>query len=508
MTAAGRRAQTYWTAIRADGHKSALLVFAVELGCGSPDSVGAPVVRDTAEPLPPGAVPRGPAWPHILGPFGGPDCEDTAAPGSADWTGVEWLKADDATGAVRADPIILSGAVTQGTTFGSVPWFTCLLGEPLNFYACRTADGLASLASDVGVTLTVNAGDVDGDGLDDLGVWGPAIALSSLMGDPPWIRAVDRVALFDDPDSVLHPSFGGTGDEGLGVRTAVFEAPQSPPLDGAIVLIDAPFSPVVTSEDARLTWVPEAANDYIAGIQWFFDARFVGDYDGDGLDDVAVQGNLRWGLPYLIVPCDCAAADGPTNAFDDAEQEVRVVTAAWMSGVMTTEDAPFSVQLDIESHGNSREVEGLGDVDGDGLDDIAIGSTIWFGGQDGVGKCITEDASVRVDLTEEELSPFGDDEYSTVAPAILRGVDGQVDAVAVVSGPEVEEFEERPGRVYVFAGVPLGVVQPIDADWFIQAEPYLGYGPSYAYPDPEGGDLLGLYRDGGYDLFDLEGLHP
>lgn len=117
------------------------------------------------------------------------------------------------------------------------------------------------------------------------------------------------------------------------------------------LLVSGPVDGVVPATDARATFAGQSVDDL-----WVQSARFVGDVDGDGQGDILVGA----GGSLLSDP------GGVTSLFYGPFSGTRELMGA--------DVRMLGEQMGAQA---GHAIDGAGDVDGDGLDDLVIGSPGW-----------------------------------------------------------------------------------------------------------------------------------
>jgi hypothetical protein len=284
----------------------------------------------------------------------------------------------------------------------------------------------------------VPAGDQDGDGYDDVfvgaynigaddGSWtGGAYLMSGpIVGE---VSVADATAqLFGDPGEMLGSQPQNIGDfDGDGATDFLL---------GAAASLDLIFGPITTSfvVSSVSTTLTSPEPSYLLGAG-------AGDVDGDGFDDLIVGGRrlgtALGGIVYLL--------DGPARATDLEDAEGVIVGMA--------------------GEGAGVSVSGAGDVDGDGFDDVLVGSrgssdrdgdghldgltTFWSGPI--TGTWALADATARL-----EDGHYG---ARTSSPAGDVDADGYADIF--VNNPV---YDETRGRTYLVRGPIIGEVDLLAA---------------------------------------------
>ncbi len=208
------------------------------------------------------------------------------------------------------------------------------------------------------------AGDVDGDGFDDLLV-GATSAGSLVTGSGEaylYLGGSDMSALelsTTDADTILAGSAAGSqtgfrvagvGDmTGDGLDDLVVSAPGHTVRRGITYLVSEPATGIVSVDNAEHSWIGETADDYAGQA-----LAAAGDVDGDGTDDLLIgsyindRGGSEAGSAYLVL--------GPGTHVSDLEDADGIAY-----GVTSADRAAYAL-------------DGVGDTDGDGYDDLLIGA--------------------------------------------------------------------------------------------------------------------------------------
>ncbi|MFN7144981.1 MAG: FG-GAP-like repeat-containing protein [Myxococcota bacterium] len=297
----------------------------------------------------------------------------------------------------------------------------------------------------VGVSAA-NVGDLDDDGVDDIAVGLPGDGYGEVrfgrgaveVGDPGDIQAIRLEAARswwaegqDEGGAAL-----AAGDlDGDGERDLVVTAPADGPVGGgAVALLRGPFNAGALEADA---WLLGATSGDRLG-----DTVAVGDVTGDAITDLAVSAPGAHTVHLL---------DGPFTGGADVG-DVALATFTLPDGPLFGRDTPLA----------------LGDLDGDGRDDLLVGAP-WLDGdredEGGVYLC-DGGASGRFDAAAEcggfiRGASRGDGLGAALAAGDLDA-DGYIDLV--VGAPGVDGAVADMGAAYVFLGGEGRFWDPLGAD--------------------------------------------
>ena len=417
------------------------------------------------------------------------DCDDTdpAMPvGDADCDG--FLTADDCNDADPTSTIIAEDGDCDGVATaddcddsdpdrypGAPEADVGLLEDP----ACDGGGGMLSLADftfiaenpgdRAGISVST-AGDVDGDGLDDLfvgasgnddggGAAGKAYLVlgSSLAASPSTtidLSNADFAFIGEDSVDFAGASVSTAGDvdgdglDDLFVGAFANDAGGTNAGKAYLILgssLAASTSTTIDLSNADFAFIGESANDS-AGSS----VSTAGDVDGDGLDDIIV------GAPYN---------DAGTNDAGKAYLILGSSLAASTSTAISLSNADFAL-IGENTYDTAGSVSTAGDVDGDGLDDIIVGARYNADGGSRAGKAylilgssLAASTSTAIDLSSADFAFIGEsaNDYAGASVSTAGDVDGDGLDDIIVGAPYNDAGESNAGKAYVLLGSTLAV---------------------------------------------------
>jgi hypothetical protein len=352
------------------------------------------------------------------------------APG--DWLGYAVAGPGDVDGDGHAD--VLTGAFRAASQAGQIILFNgsdgtvryALSGQAAGDYFGRALAG---------------AGDVDGDGRPDLIVGAPGASVSAAgAGRVRVIRGADGLTLyaFDGASAgdALGSAVAGAGDvNGDGYADVLVGAPGAGGNQG-LAEVYSGFNGAVLHELAG-----QAAGERLGAA-----VAGAGDVDGDGFDDVAVgvPGSAQAGPGAGVV----RLVSGATGA------DIRILTGPEPYGAF------------------GSAVAGVGDVDGDGRPDLAVGTPNFSGLAPNAGRVDVFGADGAV-LRTWSGSATQDQFGFSVAGAGDFNNDGRADVIVGVIGADAGGTSA--GQAQVLSGADGSVLATLDG-----AAAYDGLGRSVA----------------------------
>ena len=238
-------------------------------------------------------------------------------------------------------------------------------GELFMLHADVTVTGVQSFEN-VGRSVA-GAGDVDGDGLNDVLVGAPghddssgaAYLLAGPIGEEASL-AEPTATLMGEEESRTGFAVAGGGDvNGDGLADLLVGAPRFDRYRGAVYLVHGPVSGEIDLAGADGVFTGERSQtDFNYGDGDVLNVATAGDVNGDGIDDFVV-GAPDWNVSIS----NCAHG----AAFLFHGQVEAPGSRSWL-----TSDATFSSTDGCANVGISTS--SAGDVDGDGFDEVLVGA--------------------------------------------------------------------------------------------------------------------------------------
>jgi hypothetical protein len=332
-------------------------------------------------------------------------------------------------------------------------------------------------------TVAESAGDVNGDGLDDLLIAvpnsseyrheaGAIYMFTSPLDSTQTIEEADGIFLGSDIEEHAGDSITQVGDiDGDGNSDMAIGIPHESSMgrhSGAVSIVRGPATGAMDLQDAAYRFVGESAGFFTGS-----DVASVGDTDGDGIAEVAIGANgatlegVSVGAVYLVQP----AGEGTFNLLAEATAKV------------------------VGSHPgelNRMDLQPGGDFNGDGYEDLLVGAphmqpsgmTEPTGGAYVVYGPLPENGSVTVGSAVFQGDTANG--YAGFSVASLTDADG-VPSIAIgcynCSGPA-----STSGAVFLFQGATEGHYSLSDADVTITGEAYQDFA---GYSIANAGDVNG-----------------
>ena len=313
------------------------------------------------------------------------------------------------------------------------------------------------MADNDGSGISLDGGeDFDGDGIPDMVIgahWessvayqaGAAYLFTSLpaKGDVPLDEA-DAILLGEAEDDWAGEFVSMIDDaSGDGLADLLITADRSDingTESGVVYLISGPISGEHSLEDAQVRMMGTAEGDRAGS-----GSAGLGDLDGDGLCDLGIG---AW-------------------AMESATGQVFVVYGGSVSGDLDLSDADAWFTGEAEGDSAGRLIRGVGDISGDGLDDLLIGAPYHSDGgkEAGAVYAIFSAPDGEISLSEADVKLLGEHVGDTLGGHGAAGVgdlDGDGEGDVVIGVNNDDEGGKNAGAVYmVLSPMEDGVVSLI-----------------------------------------------
>ncbi len=317
------------------------------------------------------------------------------------------------------------------------------------------ADSLAKLHgeadSEHGGWSVAGGGDVDGDGLADLLVGAPGVASDTIEEN------MGAAYLFLGPISGTHPLSDATAilrGEAAGDRTGIAVAfAGDVNADGfADLLVGGNDTSGADAGAAYLVLGPVTGE---LGLE-LADAKLVGELDGDDAGEaLSGAGDVNGdGYHDLLI--------GAYNAGEPVPTGGAYLVRGPLSGESSLADADTRLLGESMSDSAGSALAGLGDVDGDGLDDLLVGARFH---DDGVAYLLLDPPTGNLSLGSADAILLGvnNSERAGWAVAGPGDLDGDGLADLLVGAPEGGGAGD-PGVACAMLALPIGSVSLSSAE--------------------------------------------